>query len=114
MTTSSVLPDVPWSDAPVPSRNASVTTDVTEIAAPATKAAESRRQLSLVARKIALRIYGPAIITNASGMIFARVTPADPPVGRGGRQPYKSVASTRSRHRGQRGGSEPHRPNTSV
>jgi hypothetical protein len=42
-----------------------------ESAAPARKAAELRAQLSLVARKTALRICGPAIITNASGRIVA-------------------------------------------
>jgi hypothetical protein len=72
--TSSVLLDAPWFDAPVLRTNASVTTVVTEIAAPVTKAAELRCQFSLVARKIALRICGPAIITNASGTTFARVT----------------------------------------
>ena len=47
-------------------------------AAPATWAAEFRRQFSLVARKMALRICGPAIITNAIGRIFTRLT-AEPP-----------------------------------
>jgi len=50
------------------------TTMVIDTAAPATNAAEFRRQSSLVARKIALRICGPAIITNASGRAFAMVT----------------------------------------
>jgi hypothetical protein len=74
MMMSSVLFDVPLLDAPAPRKNAIVTTVVTETAAPATKAAELRRQFSLVARKIALRICGPAIITNASGMTLARLT----------------------------------------
>src|SRR4249919_1940233 len=71
---SSVFPDAPSSEAPVLRTNPRVTTVVIEIDAPATKAAELRRQFLVVARKIAVSSCGPAIITNASGMIFARVT----------------------------------------
>jgi hypothetical protein len=70
---SSALPEAPCLDAPSLRKNAAVTIAVIETAAPATNAAELPRQSSLVARKIALRIWGPAIITNDSGMIFARV-----------------------------------------
>ena len=70
---SSASPDPRSWDTPSLRKNASEAIVVIEIAAPATKAAESRRQSSLVARKIALRIWGPAIITNASGRICARV-----------------------------------------
>lgn len=47
---------------------------VIERAAPVTYAAEVRRQFSLVARKMEVRICGPAIITNATEMILAKVT----------------------------------------
>ena len=75
---SSVLWEAPWSDAPVLRKKAMVTIAVIETAAPATKAAELCRQFLLVARKIALRICGPAIITNASGRTFAKFHPRTP------------------------------------
>ena len=57
-----------------PTTYAIVTIAVMDSAAPAMYAAELRRQFSLVARKIALRICGPAIITNAIGRTFAMFT----------------------------------------
>src|SRR5690348_15189594 len=42
------------------------------MAAPDTKAAEFRRQPSPVARNTALRIWGPAIMTNAIGKILKK------------------------------------------
>jgi hypothetical protein len=73
-------------------RLTSVTVAVMESAAPVMYAAELRRHSSLVARKMALRICGPAIITNAIGRIFAVL-----PLGR----PYPPVRSwARSSHGG--------------
>ena len=50
-----------------------MTNSVIESAAPMTNAAEFRFQSSLVARKIALRICGPAIITNAIGRMVRKL-----------------------------------------
>ena len=61
-----------------------MTNDVIESAAPKTYAAEFRFQSSLVARKIALRICGPAIITNAIGRMVRKLT-RPPPYVRTGR-----------------------------
>ena len=66
------LTGAPLSDAPVLTNNAIVRPVVIDRAAPPTKAAEFRCQFSLVVRKIALRICGPAIITNARGTMFAK------------------------------------------
>ena len=55
-----------------------MTNSVIESAAPMTNAAEFRFQSSLVARKIALRICGPATITNAIGRIVRKLTRAPP------------------------------------
>jgi hypothetical protein len=71
-----VSSDAPPSETPLRARYAIVRNAVTEIAAPSRKAAELRCQFSLVARKIALRICGPAIITNASGRICRKSTRA--------------------------------------
>ena len=51
-----------------------MTVAVMESAAPVTYAAEFRCHSSVVARKKAEMICGPAIITNASGRSFARLT----------------------------------------
>ena len=52
---------------------AALTTSVMPDKAPARNAAELRRQSRLVARKTALMICGPAIITNARGKTDKRV-----------------------------------------
>jgi len=50
-----------------------VITSVIEKPAPATNTAELRRHCSLVARKTALRICGPATITTTSGSTSRRL-----------------------------------------
>ncbi len=49
-----------------------------ESEAPPRQASEFRRQSRLVTRKMALRICGPAIITNAIGNIFTRFIGSGP------------------------------------
>ena len=70
---SRVSSDAPWSEAPLLRKYAALVIAVIEQAAPSAYTAEFLRQFSLVARKIALRICGPAIITIAIGSSCARL-----------------------------------------